>query len=123
MKKNLLIFLILVLGAGLFAQNIPIDKANYKLADRFSPDRLKKMVFSTRVDPHWLKNSERFWYAYETSEGKTYYIVDPVKRTIKILFDNVKMAADMSRLSGDPFDALHVKIHQKRNCFAVRGFK
>lgn len=110
MKKNLLISLILVLGAGLFAQNIPVDKANYKLANRFSPDRLKKMVFSTRVDPHWLKNSERFWYAYETSEGKTYYIVDPVKKTKKVLFDNVKMAADMSRLSGDPFDAIHLDI-------------
>ena len=70
MKKNLLIFLILVLGANLFAQNIPVDKANYRLADRFSPDRLKKMVFSTRVDPHWLKNSERFWDVFETSEGK-----------------------------------------------------
>ena len=110
MKKNLLIFLILVLGAGLFAQNIPINKANYKLADRFSPDKLKKMVFSTRVDPHWLKNSEKFWYAYETSEGKTYWLVDPAKRTKKVLFDNVKMAADMSRLSGDPFDALHLDI-------------
>jgi len=110
MKKNLLVSLILVLGTGLFAQNIPINKANYKLADRFSPDRLEKMVFSTRVDPHWLKNSERFWYAYETSEGKTYYIVDPAKRTKKVLFDNVKMAADMSRLSGDPFDALHLDI-------------
>jgi hypothetical protein len=38
MKKNLLTILVLVLGAGLFAQNIPINKANYKLADRFSPD-------------------------------------------------------------------------------------
>ena len=110
MKKNLLIFLILVLGSNLFAQNIPIEKANYKLADRFSPDRLKKMVFSTRVDPHWLKNSERFWHVFETSEGKTYWLVDPAKRTKKVLFDNPKMAADMSRLSGDPFDALHLDI-------------
>ena len=110
MKKNLLIFLILVLGANLLAQNIPIDKANYKLADRFSPDRLEKMVFSTRIDPHWLKNSERFWHVFETSEGKTYWLVDPAKRTKKVLFDNVKMAADMSRLSGDPFDAIHLDI-------------
>ena len=110
MKKNLLITLILVIGSNLFAQNIPIEKANYKLADRFSPDRLKKMVFSTSVDPHWLKNSERFWHVFETSEGKTYWLVDPAKRTKTVLFDNVKMAADMSRLSGDPFDALHLDI-------------
>ena len=90
MKKNLLIFFILVLGANLFAQNIPVNKANYQLADRFSPDRLKKMVFSTRVDPHWLKNSERFWHAFETPEGKTYWLVDPAKEQKRFCLTTLK---------------------------------
>lgn len=68
------------------------------------------MVFSTSVSPHWLKESERFWYAYETSQGRTYYLVDPALKTKKVLFDNTKMAADMSRLTGDPFDAQHLDI-------------
>lgn len=110
MKKQLLLAFALFLGYGLFAQNVPIDRANYELAARFSPERLKTMVFSTRVDPHWLKNSERFWYEYETSEGKFYYLVDPVKRTKQALFDNIKMAADMSRLTKDPYDAQHLDI-------------
>lgn len=110
MKKRLLLAFALILGYGLFAQNVPIDKANYELAAKFSPERVRKMVFSTRVDPHWLKNSERFWYEYETSEGKFYYLVDPVKRTKQALFDNVKMAADMSRLTKDPYDAQHLDI-------------
>ena len=102
----------LLLISGLFAQNNPINKANYQLADRFSPSKLKGMVFSTRVDPHWLKNSNRFWYSYETSEGKTYYIVDPVKQSKSALFDNVKMAANMTRLTGDPFDAKHLDMEK-----------
>ncbi len=110
MKKHVLLLLILSSAALLTAQNVPIDRANYELAARFSPERLKKMVFSTNVDPHWLKLSERFWYTYETSEGKFYYIVDPARRSKRPLFDNVKMAADMSRLTKDPFDAQHLNI-------------
>jgi dipeptidyl-peptidase-4 len=102
----------LILISGIFAQNASVDKANYQLADRFSPSKLKGMVFSTRVDPHWLKNSNRFWYSYETSEGKTYYIVDPAKQSKSTLFDNVKMAADMTRLTRDPFDAKHLDMEK-----------
>ena len=102
--------MLLMFGMSLFAQNVPITKANYKGAQRFSPNNLKKMVHSTRVDPHWLKTSEKFWYTYETTDGKEYYLVDPVKKSKDVLFDRVKMAADMSRLSGDPFDALHLNI-------------
>ncbi|MFN3996851.1 hypothetical protein [Algoriphagus sp.] len=43
---------------------------NYELAARFSPEKMKKMVFSTSVDPHWMKKSDRFWYEYETTDGK-----------------------------------------------------
>jgi hypothetical protein len=107
--KNLFFALgILAATTSLFGQNTP--KANYDLAARFAPQKVEKMVFSTSVSPHWLKESERFWYSYETSQGRSYYLVDPAKKLKKLLFDNVKMAADMSRLSGDPFDAQHLDI-------------
>lgn len=103
-------FLVLFLLSTAVAQKQTETKANYELASRFSPNRLRKMVFSTSVDAHWLKNSSRFWYAYETSKGKTYYIVDPAKKSKTVLFDNVKMAADVSRLTLDPFDAQNLPI-------------
>ncbi len=112
MKIFVSILLGLFLSSGLSAQHTHKVEANYQLADRFSPANLKRMVFSTRVDPHWLKNSNRFWYSYETSEGKTYYIVDPSKATKTALFDNTRMAADMSRLTGDPYDAKHLDIEK-----------
>lgn len=109
-----LILLGLLLSAAITtrlpAQNTPTP--NYELAARFSPDHIKKMVFSTKVSPHWLKNSDRFWYSYETSEGKRWYLVDPSRRTKTDLFDVVKIAADMSRLTGDPFDAQHLNIQK-----------
>ena len=112
MKLLVSLFISILITTGINAQHTPKVKANYQLAARFSPNKLKRMVFSTRVDPHWLKNSNRFWYSYETSEGKIYYIVDPVKNTKTTLFDNAKMAADMSRLTGDPYDAKHLDMEK-----------
>lgn len=114
MKKSLLYLSLLLFVSTnlLFGQNKPIDKANYLLASKFSQKKMGKMVFSTNVDPHWLKNSERFWYSYETPNGKNYYIVDPAAKTKKLLFDNVSMAAQMSRLTKDPFDAQHLPIEK-----------
>jgi len=93
--------LLLLICTSLQAQT---PTPNYAGAERYSPKKLKKMVFSTSVDPHWLKESNRFWYSYETSNGKQWYIVDPTVPSKKELFNTTQIAADMSRLTGDPFD-------------------
>lgn len=96
------------------AQNTPVTKANYQQAARFAPRKLSKLIFSTSVDPHWLKQSDRFWYTYETSEGTKWYIVDPVKGEKKQLFDNAEMAAKITRIVKDPFDAQHLGLDSMR---------
>lgn len=85
-------------------------KANYDLAARYAPNKLKKMIFSTSVDAHWLKNGNRFWYVYDTPNGKFWYVVDAGIRSKKPLFDNAKMAADITTIIRDPFDAQHLPI-------------
>ncbi|RZL33002.1 MAG: S9 family peptidase, partial [Pedobacter sp.] len=85
-------------------------KANYQLASRFSPNKLKKMVYSTSVDPHWLKLSNRFWYTFESPKGKFWYLVDPATKSKKIMFDNAKVAADITLIVRDPFDAEHLPL-------------
>lgn len=108
MRKLLLSLFVL----PIIAQAQP--KANYQLAARFSPKKLDKMVFSLNVDPHWLKKSDRFWYTYETSEGKKWYIVDPVKAEKKLLFDNERLAMQITRIVKDPFDAQHLGLDSMR---------
>ncbi|WP_025143932.1 S9 family peptidase [Pedobacter jeongneungensis] len=88
----------------------PQPKANYQLASRFSPNKLKKMVYSTAVDPHWLKLSNRFWYTFESPKGKFWYLVDPASKSKKLLFDNSKLAADITLIVRDPFDAEHLPL-------------
>ncbi len=109
----LLLGLWVIISESVTAQTNAV-KANYALAAKFSPRKLNKMVFSTSVDPHWLKKSDRFWYVYETSEGKKWYIVDPVKPEKKLLFDNDKLAASLTRIVKDPFDAQHLSLDSMR---------
>ncbi|RZK80085.1 MAG: S9 family peptidase, partial [Pedobacter sp.] len=85
-------------------------KANYQLASRFSPAKIRKMVYSTAVDPHWLKLSNRFWYEYETPNGKEWYLVDPATKSKKKIFDNAKLAAEITTIVRDPFDAQHLPL-------------
>jgi dipeptidyl-peptidase-4 len=104
----------LLLTITVSAQQTPAVRANYQAVARFSPKKLEKMVFSTAVDPHWLKKSNRFWYVYETTGGKKWYIVDPAKGEKKVLFDNDKLAAAITRIVKDAFDAKHLGLDSMR---------
>ncbi len=108
------LFLFLAAVGILWAENTSITKANYELPGRFTPNKMKKLVFSTSVDAHWLKHSERFWYIYETSEGKTFIIVDPAKRQKRPIFDNIWMAATLTKMTKDPYEAKHLPIETIR---------
>jgi dipeptidyl-peptidase-4 len=112
-KKQFYFFMISIFLAVigmLWAENIPITKANYELPARFTPNKMKKLVFSTYVDAHWLKHSERFWYIFETTEGKNFILVDPAKGLKRPIFDNVRMAALLTEMTKDPYDAKHLPI-------------
>jgi len=85
-------------------QNAPVEAANYRLAERFSPTKLQRMVFSTRVEPKWLKTGDKFWYKYKTSQGTFYYLVDLEKQSRGYLFDNHEMARQLTLITKDPYD-------------------
>lgn len=86
------------------------QKANYQLAARFSPSKLAKMIYSTSVSPRWMSNGNKFWYSYETPNGRNWYLVDPVQRKKTLLFDPAKLAAEITLTIRDPFDAQHLPI-------------
>ncbi len=87
-----------------------LPKANYDLASRWTSAKVGKYVFSTSVTPHWLEFSDRFWYDYETPAGRKWWIVDPIKKAKTPLFDNAKMAAQLTRILRTPYDAQHLPI-------------
>lgn len=123
MKKLILTLSVVLLATNaLFAQQKPITKSNYELPARYTPDKMRSMVFSTTVDPHFLKNGQQFWYVYQTPQGKNWWIVDPTKGSKKLLFDPISVAAQATAIVGDPFDALHLPISNLRFNDAQNGF-
>lgn len=89
-------------------------KPNYQLAAKYSPEKLKSMIFSTVVTPRYINYSDKFWYEYTTSDGKNWYIVDPSSRKKSLLFDNSDMAAKVTRIVKNPFDAQHLPLQNLR---------
>ncbi len=69
------------------------NRANYKLARKFSKAFLKQFFYSTSVRPHWIGKTSRFWYSYKTSKGTTWWLVDPEEGKKVPLFDHFHLAA------------------------------
>ncbi len=120
MKNPLVVLLFTLLSlnlpaARLAAENTePLTKANRELAERFTKAKMEKMLFSTAVEPHWLEGGDRFWYAWESSEGKTFWVVDPARRQKSPIFDNDDIAAQITLLTKDPYDGKHLPIDKIR---------
>lgn len=87
---------------------------NYDLAAAWTPQKVSKLVFDTTVTPRWLETSDRFWYAFNTREGRRFVLVDPVRRTKEPLFDHARMAAALTTLTRIPYDAQHLPFSQVR---------
>ena len=82
----------------------------YLQAEKFTQDKLKTMLFSTTVDPHWFQQGNNFWFEYKTSEGTFWYVVNPTARTKNLLFNREEMASQLSEIVQDPFEARQLPI-------------
>ena len=114
MKKQLLL---VMLCAGMFcgteAKGQESERlSGYVQAERFTKEKLNTMLFSTSVDPHWFRKGSSFWYEYKTGNGKVWYVVDPVAKTKRPLFDLDDIAAQITEIVKDPFTAQQLPIQK-----------
>ncbi len=84
--------------------------ANWELAARFAPYKMSGLTKSTSVRPNWIGETDRFWYQWENADGAFYYIVDPARASKQQIFDNDRIAAELTRITGDPFDGQHLPV-------------
>jgi len=98
-------------NAGVPDGSIPVwGEANWRLAARFAPYVMRDLVYSTSVQPRWIEGTENFWYRYENSDGARFMLVDPVAGTKRPIFDNDRIAAELTRITKDPYDGKHLPI-------------
>ena len=96
------------------AEDRPLPPPNYDLAARWMPSKVGKLVFDTSVTPRWAETSDRFFYAFETAQGRKFQLVDPLKRTKVPLWDNAKVAAMLTGITRIPFDSQHLPMGASR---------
>ena len=95
-------------------ERTPITHANYAKAEQFSQKKMERMLHSQTVSPNWFKDSDKFWYKWENSDGTKYFIVDPANKSKKEIFDMDWMAEQISIFTHDPFDWQHIPFKKFR---------
>ena len=77
------------------------QEANFEQAEKFRKAGLE--VGSLSVSPHFLKDSDCFWFSYKTGEGTQWYFVDPAKKDKRLLFDNAYMVQELTKITHKPY--------------------
>jgi len=102
----------LAIASATAADNLPkpVNHANWKLTNRFTNEYIQQYVYSTSVTPHWINDTDVFWYSWKDSNGTKFYRVDPRTRSKRPLFDAAKMASELSELVHRPYDTTNLPI-------------
>ena len=99
--------LLAALAAPAAAQPRSENSANWALANRFTTEALRSVVYSTSVTPRWIGEKDSLWYNWRDSKGSAFYLVVPRTKTRQHLFDHTKMAAALS--------AAHRRAYEPQN--------
>lgn len=109
LRLTSLVGALLILASGAVAQSSP-NKANWKLANRFTNDYIRQYVYSTGLTPGWVNKTDRFWYSWKDSDGVKFWLVDPKSKKKEPLFDSAHMAALLSESAKKPYDTTNLPI-------------
>jgi len=111
MKSKVL--LLLFFSCGLFHGILsPAQETlpTYTQARKFAGQAVEQLLFSQTVSPNYFNKGVKFWYEYKTSRGTNWYVVDPAERKKQPLFNLDELAAELTRITKDPFDAQHLSL-------------
>jgi len=80
-------------------------QANWALFEKFSTANARLLTYSTTVTPRWIGQSDSLFYSWRDHTGEHWYLVNAATRTKKPLFDQAKMAAQLTVLRKKAIDA------------------
>jgi dipeptidyl aminopeptidase/acylaminoacyl peptidase len=109
MSRKVIATILLVLLAK---SPVAAQKANFELAERFTTQRMDKMVGTLDIRPRWIEDEPRFWYEFEASDGRNWYLVDARRREKSLLFDQEALAAELTEHFRKPFNAKDLPLKE-----------
>ena len=102
--------LLIVAASCASAQTTPVNRANWRLADRYTAESLRPYLYSMGVSPVWINKGDSFWYAWRDAEGVRFWLVDAKKGQKEPLFDTDRLAALLSETTKRPYDRSNFPI-------------
>ena len=87
-----------------FSATAAVAQVDYRRAERLLPWHTARLISGDSVRPQWYPDGNRFWYRNKTATGAEWVVVDPVRNTRGLLFDNARLAAAMSVARDTAYD-------------------
>jgi dipeptidyl-peptidase 4 len=88
----------------------------------------RSIAINTGLFPHWIGESDCFWYEHETRTGRDYRLVDATARTIEPAFDHAKLAVALAAITGKqvvkeklPLERVDILLSPRRVEFSAFG--
>ena len=72
--------------------------ARYAKAEALLPYKVKKLVNTPRVTPHWIRDTETFWYRNTTADTSEFVLVDAEAGTRQPAFDHSRLAESLGKV-------------------------
>ena len=111
LSRSVILFAAIGLCASLSSAQVPnANKANWKLADRYSADSLRPFSYSTTLTPGWINKSDTFWYTWRGQDGIHFWKMDCKADKKSPLFDTAHVAALLSVAVKKPYDTTNLPI-------------
>src|SRR4051812_2427470 len=87
------------------AQQATANKANWTLANMFADTAtMRRVTYSTSVTPNWINGGDSLWYSWRDHVGCSFWVAYPRTKAKTALFDQSKVASQLSVLHKKPFD-------------------
>src|SRR4051812_48897092 len=105
MNKLLLAMPILALAATVNAQQGPqLTAKDYEHAENFLSYNTAPLIDRQNINAVWF-DGDKFWYRVLTAKGSEFILVDPIKKTREAAFNQQKLAASLSKVTGKKYEA------------------
>jgi dipeptidyl aminopeptidase/acylaminoacyl peptidase len=108
MNKSLFLFVALAWGVGVRAQQGgSLTDNDYAHAETLLSYGTEPFIDNAPGRPNWL-SGDRFWYRVLTAQGSEFILVNPAKGVRSPAFDQAKLAASLSTVTGQTVNADHL---------------
>ena len=111
MRPTRFLAILCVLPAGLLAQApaaAPAStrvRANWELAEKFNPEAMRRVTYSTSVAARFIGKTDSVWYNWRDQAGTRFMLAFPPLKVKQPLFDHVKLAAALATAHKKPFES------------------